>query len=287
MKIVLMNPVKSDLFAMIFQHVKTFTEYINISFQEKGLYIQSMDSSHISIFEVNLPHTWFDEYNLIEDGEEHKHGDQEDGEGDGEVSSSGAAVLIGISSSILFKILNSREKTQKITINYDRIYNQDKLNIHFTGGENKEEFDKHFEVSLINIDGEWMEIPDMDYQAELTLSSYNFANIINQLKMFGTNLEINCSENKIILCASSPENGKMFVEINIEDLTAFSINEGETVKLSFSLQYLHNICLYNKLSKEIELKFSENVPIKITYNIFGDEEAKMTFYLAPKINDDD
>jgi hypothetical protein len=79
----------------------------------------------------------------------------------------------------------------------------------------------------------------------------------------------------------------MFVEIDIEDLTAFSINEGETVKLSFSLQYLHNICLYNKLSKEIELKFSDNIPIKITYNIFGDENAKMTFYLAPKISEDE
>jgi hypothetical protein len=64
MKIVLINPVKSDLFALIFQHIKTFTEYINISFQKKGMYIQSMDSSHISIFEVNLPFSWFDEYIL-------------------------------------------------------------------------------------------------------------------------------------------------------------------------------------------------------------------------------
>jgi proliferating cell nuclear antigen len=280
MKIVLINPVKSDLFALIFQHIKTFTEYINISFQKKGLYIQSMDSSHISIFEVNLPFSWFDEYILQEDGEEHKNDVDYD-------EDTPPSVLIGISSSILFKILNSREKTQKITINYNKVYNEDKLNIHFTGGENKEEFDKHFEVSLMNIDGEWMEIPETEYQAELTLSSYNFANIINQLKIFGTNLEINCSENKIILCASSPESGKMFVEIDIEDLTAFSINEGETVKLSFSLQYLHNICLYNKLSKEIELKFSDNIPIKITYNIFGDENAKMTFYLAPKISEDE
>ena len=280
MKIVLNNPVKSDLFALIFQHIKTFTEYINISFQKKGLYIQSMDSSHISIFEVNLPASWFDEYILLEDGEEYKNNHEND-------ELSGASVLIGISSSILFKILNSREKTQKITMNYNKSYNEDKLNIHFTEGENKQEFDKHFEVSLMNIDGEWMEIPETEYQAELTLSSYNFANIINQLKIFGTNLEINCSENKIILCASSQESGKMFVEINIEDLTAFSINEGETVKLSFSLQYLHNICLYNKLSKEIELKFSENIPIKIAYNIFGDENAKMTFYLAPKISEDD
>jgi hypothetical protein len=83
----------------------------------------------------------------------------------------------------------------------------------------------------------------------------------------------------------SQESGKMLVEINIDDLTAYSINEGESMKLSFSLNVLHNICMYNKIAKDVEIRLTENFPMKITY-LLGDDNCKMVFYLAPKINDD-
>jgi proliferating cell nuclear antigen PCNA len=261
MNIVINNPQKAECFATIFQHIKVFTEHINIFFEKDQLYIQAMDSSRVSIFEVNLPSDWFDVY-------EH---------------SSPAAIKLGISASIMFKILNARDKTQQINIVYED--NGDKLNIHFTS-DNKSEFDKHFEASTIDMESELMNIPVIDYQAEFTVASSNFANIINQLKMFGESLEINCSEEKIMLCASSVEQGKMFVEIKIDDLSEFTINEGETVELSFALTYLHNICLYNKIAKDMEIKISANYPLKIIYTLPGHENAKLTFYLAPRISDD-
>jgi hypothetical protein len=54
-------------------------------------------------------------------------------------------------------------------------------------------------------------------------------------------LLIDCSEEKITLCATSQETGKMMVDINIDDLDEFAINDGETISLSFGLKYLHNI----------------------------------------------
>jgi proliferating cell nuclear antigen len=128
-------------------------------------------------------------------------------------------------------------------------------------------------------------IPDMDSQADLTINSANFANIINQLQMFGEDLLIDCSEEKITLCATSQETGKMMVDINIDDLDEFAINDGETISLSFGLKYLHNICMYSKLAKDIEIKLTRDFPMKITYSL-GDEISKLVFYLAPKINDE-
>ena len=78
----------------------------------------------------------------------------------------------------------------------------------------------------------------------------------------------------------------MSVEINIDELTSFSINEGEQVKSSFGLTFLNNICLYNKIAKEIEIKITEHKPLKMVYVITGHMDAKMTFYLAPKIEED-
>jgi hypothetical protein len=42
--------------------------------------------------------------------------------------------------------------------------------------------------------------------------------------------------------------------------------------------------MYNKLSKDINIYLVDNFPMKIVYNL--SENAKMTFYLAPKIDED-
>ena len=77
----------------------------------------------------------------------------------------------------------------------------------------------------------------------------------------------------------------MTVNIDIEDITSYAINEDESMKISFSLNRLHNICMYNKLSKEVEIMLTNNYPMRITYPLNMDD-AKMVFYLAPKISED-
>lgn len=260
MNIVINDLAKADTFASIFQHIKLMTESINILFENERMYIQSIDSSRISVFEVELPVDWFSEY----------------------TKTTTSTITIGVRVSVLYKILNSREKMQNININYSET--GDVLDIHFYS-ETKMEFDKRFEIPLIDIDYDIMHIPDIDYNAEFTLDSSNFANLINQLKIFGDTMDIMCSEENIILYSNSLDNGKMSAEIKIDDLDMFSINEGEILNLSFSLLHLHNICLYNKISKHVEIKLCNDYPMKIIYILSGCEKSRMIFYLAPKIID--
>ena len=112
---------------------------------------------------------------------------------------------------------------------------------------------------------------------------------INQLKLFGDTIEIICSEDKIEMRSLSEGSGKMSVDIQIDELSEYSIDEGETIHLSFSLNILHNICLYHKIAKEIRIKLIKNSPMQIVYYLgdSSDETNKFVFYLAPKINDDD
>lgn len=263
MNILITNPQKADVFAGIFQHIKAFTDNVNIMFEKERMYIQSMDNAHILIFEIILPKSWFDKYEFTTDDN----------------------VAIGLSTIIFYRILNAREKTQSIQLVYDP-NETDKLSVHFVS-DNKTEFDKHFELPLMELESELMEIPPIEYDAEFSIASSNFANIINQLKQFGDTMDVECSEEKIVLYSNGKETGKMFVEINIDDLTTFSINEGENIKLSYSLNYLHNICLYNKISKNIELKLKDSYPLQAVYTLNDDENAKITFYLAPKINEEE
>ena len=75
----------------------------------------------------------------------------------------------------------------------------------------------------------------------------------------------------------------MTVNIPIDDLNEFTISEGETLQLSYSLNYIHKMCLTTKLSKDIDISLSNNFPIRLKYDI-GDE-SYVLFYVAPKTND--
>jgi proliferating cell nuclear antigen len=242
--------------------MKLFTEHINIMFEKERVYVQSMDSARVSIFEITLPSSWFDVY---------EHTNE-------------TTIAIGINSTMLFRVLNTREKEQEVNFVFTE-EESDTLYINFTC-ENTSIFDKRFELPLIDLDCEFMAIPTTDSQADLSMPSAIFSSIMNQLKMFGDSLDIECTEEKIVLQSTSSESGKMLVDINIDDLTSYAINEGETMKLSFSLNVLHNICMYNRLSKDIEIHLTENFPMKLVYSL-GNEDAKISFYLAPKISDDD
>jgi hypothetical protein len=172
------------------------------------------------------------------------------------------------------------------------------LYLHFitsSATSSKTLFDKHFELPLIEIETEMMSIPDVDYAAEFSLSSANFAGIVGQLKQFGADMVIYCNEEEIRLTAKSADTGNMSVVVPIDDLSLFAINEGETLILSFSLSHLHNICSFYKVSDSVNLKISDNYPLKATYLLekVGDEEddvsgkARIVVFLAPRISDAD
>ena len=260
MNIVIKNTAKSDIFALIFQHIKLFTEHIIIMFEKDRFYFQSMDSARVSIFEVYIPSSWFDVYVHTNEG----------------------GIPIGVNANLLFKILNTREKSQETHITYND-NDEDKLFINFVSEDNSV-FDKRFELPLVELDMETMDIPSMESNAEFSIDSVNFANIVNQLKLFGDTMDIECSEKKIELKSLSEGAGKMAVDIQFDELSEYSINEGETVNLSFSLNMLHNICLYYKISKEVHIHLTRDFPMKIIYYL-GDENTKMVFYLAPKMGD--
>jgi len=258
MHINISNLAKADIFVQCFQHMKTFTDSINISFNSDHMFIQSMDSSMVIIMEFRLSSSWFDLYEVNE------------------------AITIGLSTNIWSKVLNVRDKSQMITLSSCK--DNDYLAVEFDKSESKVIFDKSFEIPLISLDVELLHIPKMDYQAEWTLPCGTFASMVSQLKQFGDNLFIECSEEHIQLISDSQDYGKMNTHIPIDDLEEYSIEEGSTINSSFGLKMLYNVCLYQKISKSLSISISENQPMCLEYIM--EEGAKLVFHLAPRIDDE-
>jgi len=270
MEFTITQPKKAGLFAALFQHIKTISEHINIHFEEERMYMQAMDSSQVSILEIVVPSKWFDSYKLTNN----------------------TTATIGVRAATLFTVLSVRAANQQIKVEFKGEDDSDKLFVYFTGDEGGV-FDRFIEMPLMEIDSEMLGIPAMDYQVDVSLPSKEFSTIIHQMKEFGETIEFQCTEESVCARGKSVEKGVLNANIPISALSGYAI--GENVKQCFSLKYLHTICLYEKIAREVEIHFSENSPMKVHYSIpssvVADTEeiptAHLYFYLAPKMDDDE
>jgi proliferating cell nuclear antigen len=67
-------------------------------------------------------------------------------------------------------------------------------------------------------------------------------------------------------------------------MISYAIVENEEVNLTYSLIYIHKMCISNKLSSDVDLCLSNECPMKINYNLGND--SHLMFFIAPKLEDD-
>lgn len=255
------NLQHADCFVSLFQHVKLFSDHINIIFNDEKMYIQSMDSSKVSVFEIFLPKEWFDSYKLEDD----------------------ASVTIGISSNMLFKVLNTRDKKQEIKFSFNSEGDTILIEFHC---DDKDIYNKEFALPLMDIESDIMNIPEMEMTADISLPSENFAKAVKDMKLFGDTLNLSCDQENLTMSADSDENGKIKLKITTDDLTSYEIEEDAELHSSYSLSILYNISLYSKLSEYIHFHVKDGFPLKIVYELDNENEnAKIAFFVAPKMED--
>ena len=255
MEIQISDKKKKDIFVSIFQVLKNCSSLANIVFEPNFLHVQGMDKSHVCLFDVKINKNWFTKYNLTE------------------------VIKICLDTSVFFSIISTKSDNQQLNIFFNSD-NQDTLNIHFLPNGVKGEFKKRFKMSLVDYDYEELFVPNVDYDAELSLSSKQINEIFSQLNNFGDDITIECSENNVSLTTNGIT-GEMKVDIQIEDLNSFAIVEDEEVTINYSLSYINKMCITNKLSNDIEISLSKTYPMRISYDL-GDDSF-MVFYIAPKI----
>lgn len=258
-----LNPTKAEIFQQIFQNIKVFTDAITLHIgPENGLYLQCMDSSHVSITQFTIPVSWFETFEV------------------------NIPTLLSFQSSLFAKIMATRDKIQSVVLWKDD--DNDNLTITFenpTGvSTTAPVFRKEFSLPLMEIENDLLNIPEeQEYAVEVSMPSAYFASLITQLQQFGSDAVFDCSEEQIVLSSSTQESGSMRILIDIDRLDEFSIDEGETIRVSYALGYLSKFCGFHKLTKQVKLNLSGERPMKLEYQMEGN--WTMEFFLAPKIDD--
>ena len=268
MKLVLSNETRAAQFAVLLQNLKLFSEHVVLYLSdEKGIYIQGMDSSHCSCFEAQLYPAWFDQFGISQ------------------------SQVLGVSTVMLQKVLDIRHPKQTITMSSKG--NMDKLDISFEGGP-KGTMDKHFQLPIMMIEQDLMDIGGGDSLVDVTFSSKLFSDLIQQLKIFADVANLSFTGEEITLTASGDE-GSMDVtmayaddDLIVESAVAENEDPKETLmSQSFSLRYISAVCAFSKLCDTIFIAFGDGRPMEARYNLGDDDTCAsyVAFYLAPRIED--
>jgi len=259
------DSTKAEKLIFMLKNINVLSSQITIYFKKKGIYCQGMDPSQICLFEFEIDaegeNKWFDNYKLENDIETN----------------------IGINCVILAKILNTYKKDQAVTFKVDAVKN-DILNINFNFIDEKANsiYDKEFQIPLMDINEEILNIPFKEYAVDIEIQSKIFDKLCGEFALFDDMLKIKCSESKIEMTASGHE-GKMKVKINVDDLDEFSIQEDLVYQDSYSLTYFNHMCIFHKLSDTMLLNFENERPMRLTYSIADGFILK--FYMGSKVND--
>lgn len=266
MKVIFANARKCQQFATIFANLKYFTDNVCIYFKSDHVYIQCLDDSHCCLFESRLSSEWFKNYKFDEAND---------------------VGCIGINIVMLNKVLNTWTETQEMTLNIEP--GTDKISLSFENGNTvTKQFNKYFELSLMNVDNSLMDVRVFDTLVDLTVESKVFCSLINQLSIFDNSLTLAFNEENIE-CVSSGSEGSMKALINVDEVKEYAVSEGSTLKQSYSLRYVQMMCQFNKLANEMVMGFSAELPMTMKYSL-GDNNDPNSFvriHLAPKILDED
>lgn len=274
MKLSIENKTKLEMFVALFQLLKNWSSQLNLQFEPDQLFIQTMDKSHICLSNIVIKAAWFSEYFVDE------------------------STTFALDTGSFATMMNYAVKHNRVDIIYT---DADKLFINLISSSSSSttnkaatinkatdkdstaaNFDHFFELPLIDIEQENLNIPNVDYDVEFSMESKKFSDLISELMVFGPNLNILCNED-LLEFNSSGDSGKLKVNIPIDSLNEFAISEGEELNISYSLAHIGKMCLSTKLGGEIGVGISAQYPMSLKYSL-GDDST-VAFFVAPKIAD--
>jgi hypothetical protein len=308
MELELTSHTKIQQFISIFQYLEGFSGNVNLMFYSDRLYMQTTDAAKISVCELFLPEDWFQKYTTKSDLKPGKYfqlginvalltrvlkiinNKSLNMGGNTKLRLMYEKGTDVFSVSIYFNLCAFFEKKgsgngnrkcgggeETMSLEMDGSGNE---NLSVSGmsasvaeAEKKQEY--HFELPLVFISDERLRVPiTMDYSVDFAISADWLAEIIKNLRIFGTEIEFHCSEASVSMSSKSEDQGMMRVPVSTDELHFFSIEEDLVLNMRFRTSFLFVISQFHKLSKWVYLHFMREQPMQIIYDLTPKKSAE-------------
>mmetsp|Transcript_36954 Transcript_36954/g.55833 ORF Transcript_36954/g.55833 Transcript_36954/m.55833 type:complete len:259 (-) Transcript_36954:149-925(-) len=239
--------------------MKDLCKEVNFDCSETGMQVQAMDSSHVALVSLLLRESAFSEFKCER------------------------PVSLGMNVESLSKVLKmcSPSDTLKLRCNGGA----DTVNFQCEGSDDRI---ADFDLKLMNIESEHMEIPEQHYKVVAKLPSSEFQRICKDLREFGETMQVKASKEGITFSVQGDLGmGNVLLKPREadkpEDKVTLTVHEPVTV--TFALRYLVNFAKAAPLCGSVELGLSPDAPLLAKYDLDNADNGHMQFYLAPKIDE--
>merc|ERR1712137_1539265 len=145
-----------------------------------------------------------------------------------------------------------------------------------------------FDLKLMQIESEHMEIPEQHYKVVARLPSSDFQKICRDLKEFGETMQVSAGKDGIKFSAQGDVGaGNVMLKPRESEKPEerVTLTVQEPVTATFALRYLVNFSKAAPLCGSVELGLGPDAPLLVKYDLENAENGHMQFYLAPKIDE--
>jgi len=240
--------------------MKDLCKDVNFDCSEKGLQVQSMDSSHVALVSLLLRESAFSEFKCDR------------------------PTSLGMNVDSLAKILKMCGQSDSLKLRAQN--DADVVSFQCESGEDDRIAD--FDLKLMQIESEHMEIPEQHYKVVVKLPSAEFQKICRDLKEFGETMQVKATKEGITFTVQGDMGaGNVMLKPRAaekpEDSVSLTVHE--PVSATFALRYLVNFAKAAPLCGTVELGLGPDAPLLVRYNLENADNGHLQFYLAPKIDE--
>merc|ERR1712048_869517 len=145
-----------------------------------------------------------------------------------------------------------------------------------------------FDLKLMQIGSEHMEIPEQQYKVVAKLPSAEFLKVCRDLKEFGQTMQIQASKDGIRFSVQGDVGtGNVVLKPREADKPEerVSLTVHEPVNATFALRYLVTFSKAAPLCGTVELGLGPDAPLLVKFDVDKADNGYLQFYLAPKIDE--
>merc|ERR1719182_647338 len=194
------------------------------------------------------------------------------------------AASLGMNVEALSKVFKLCGPNDTLKIRYAN--DADQVSFQCESGEDDRIAD--FDLKLMEIESEHMEIPEQQYKVIARLPSAEFQKICRDLKEFGETMQVSASKEGIRFSVSGDVGtGNVVLKPResekAEERVAMTVHEPVTA--TFALRYLVTFSKAAPLCGTVELGLGPDAPLLVKFEIDTADKGYLQFYLAPKIDE--
>ena len=250
--------VQSSAFRILVEALKEILTDANLEFDNSGIKIMAMDSSHTVLVHLKLNADSFEEFKCNN------------------------KLILGINMINLFKLIKTMSNNDTLTL-YVEEDNQSVLGIKIENSEKNTI--TRYKLNLMDLHEEQIQIPPTVFESVITLPSSDFQKICRDMHNLADDIEIKSVGSQLIFnckgefasqetCIGEANSGMTFVQ---------NQNPDEIVQGLFALRHLVLFSKCTNLCNSIELYLKNDYPLIIKYTVASLGSIKLC--LAPKMEE--